>query len=337
MGRVSRWLSILVVLVLLSVPLAYTSTVAQTPGTFYAQPHSPWKADFGLAQLGGFSTNTIEVVNDTDEPMDDIVVVNDGPFQHEIGGHCHIGQDGLIDLAPHSWCTIGFSFHPPAVGRFDGTLRFVGNDGAAVATIAVWGEGVLEFPEPGCQPGSDTTPPVVDEYYIEGIASIDKDAGTYRGWPVHHGHDNVGIDHYEEQSRRVGGEGETLFDAAGVGVFPTGPAQLRIRAIDQACNASDWKVIDSDVRAVDAVEGVGITTAGVSQAYVGQWRKRTAVGAYRRTLMANQTSGSKARLVATGTRYALVVRRTTAGGRIGIYVDGVRVRTVDLRSTGGLK
>jgi hypothetical protein len=154
---------------------------------------------------------------------------------------------------------------------------------------------------------------------------------------VHHGHDNVGIDHYEEQSRRVGGEWETLYDAAGVGVFPTGPAQLRIRAIDQACNASDWKVIDSDVRAVDAVEGVGITTAGVSQAYVGQWQRRSAAGAYRRTLMANQTSGSKARLVATGTRYALVVRRTTAGGRIGIYVDGVRVRTVDLRSTGGLK
>jgi hypothetical protein len=122
-----------------------------------------------------------------------------------------------------------------------------------------------------------------------------------------------------------------------VGVSPTGPAQLRIRAIDQACNASDWKVIDSDVRAVDAVEGVGMTTAGVSQAYAGQWQKRTAAGAYRRTLMANQTAGSKARLVATGTRYALVVRRTTAGGRIGIYVDGVRVRTVDLRSTGGLK
>ena len=219
-------------------------------------------------------------------------------------------------------------------------LRFTGNDGAAQTSIAVWGYGVDELPPPTPRPGSDVTPPIVDEYYIEGIASIDKDAGTYRGWPVHHGHDpdrGDGLDYWEEQSRRTGGEWETLFDAAGVGVFPTGPAELRARVVDNAGNKSDWKVIDSDVRAVDAVEGVGVTTAGVSQAYVGQWQRRTAVGAYRRTLMVNQTAGAKARLVATGTRYALVVRRTTAGGRIGIYVDGMRVRTVDLRSTGGLK
>lgn len=217
-------------------------------------------------------------------------------------------------------CDVVFSFRAVDPGVFEGSL-IVTADGGLEASLDVSGTAY----EDGWR--DDLTPPVVGAYYLEGIARIDVTGERVYAWPYYDAHDpghpeGGSLAGWEEQSRPEGGTWEQRLDEHTSQYYPTGPAQLRVRVTDKGGNRSEWKTIDTNVTVDDASKTA--PSAARDQDWTGSWAKQTLSGPYKRTVVSNGTSGAKARLTATARRFALVARRTRDGGRIQVYVDGVK-------------
>lgn len=108
-----------------------------------------------------------------------------------------------------------------------------------------------------------------------------------------------------------------------LGLAPGHSYRFRVRAIDQAGNVGLWSVGPS-FRVLVRSESSGAIT------YTGTWLASADPTAGGGTVKVATAAGARARLVVTGRDVAWIAPRGPGYGRADVYVDGVRVATVDL-------
>ena len=108
-------------------------------------------------------------------------------------------------------------------------------------------------------------------------------------------------------------------------VTPGHSYQLRVQGIDNATNASDW------------YEGPPVSISGYQESsakirWSGTWSKVASASYWGGHARSSATIGSKAKITFTGRMMALVSRLGPKRGALAVYVNGVKVDTVNLRS-----
>jgi len=282
-----------------------------------------------LTEVGSApQSRMFSIAAQSEQDITGVHLSTDGPFSIDPTYDC----DGT--LISQAGCAFWVRFEPTEAGEFDGRVIATADGGVEVST-PVHGSAYAAGDEP--PEGTDVTPPVVDSFYIEGISRLELDKGRMYGWPRSEAHDAEGgiTSPFEMQAKAGDGPWTFSEDEYGAMYFPTGVGQLRVRVIDEAGNASAWKVIPLTL-SFDDVSRTAPSTSRV-QSFSGTWAKQTASGPYKRTLVQSTATGAKSKVTATASRFALIVRRTTDGGRIAIYVDGKKDRELSLQSVSGTR
>jgi alpha-tubulin suppressor-like RCC1 family protein len=106
-------------------------------------------------------------------------------------------------------------------------------------------------------------------------------------------------------------------------VLRPGTWRFRVRALDAAGNPGSWRVASPVV--------VRIVSEGSSSVgYAGRWVRAAVTGAVGGTVRASSTAGASATIRTTARGIGFVSTRGPSRGKAEIWVDGVRVATVDL-------
>ncbi|MDQ3328105.1 MAG: lysyl oxidase family protein [Chloroflexota bacterium] len=148
------------------------------------------------------------------------------------------------------------------------------------------------------------------------------------------GHDTIsGVARYELQRSVNGGAygGVRLPTPAATSVtppsYPDRTYQYRVRGIDRGGNVSAWKV-GTPFHLSATPEDSGVT-------YAGSWKAAAATAAYGGGVRYSSEAASTATRSFTGRQIAFVSDRGASRGIAAIYVDGVRVATIDLYAASG--
>jgi hypothetical protein len=102
--------------------------------------------------------------------------------------------------------------------------------------------------------------------------------------------------------------------------------RFRVRAVDAAGNWSPW----TDGAVAPWLTPVDDRSASIARG--GSWSGTTRAGAYASTLLGSTQKGASLSFTFTGHAIALVGPRSLAHGRAQIYVDGVYIKTIDMRT-----
>jgi len=105
--------------------------------------------------------------------------------------------------------------------------------------------------------------------------------------------------------------------------------RFRVRAIDAVENIGAW--VETPVYTVAPYQE---TSADI--AYVGNWTSKTQSGAFGGTYVESPTGTSSATFTFTGRQVAWVAREFTAYGKAEVWLDRVKVATIDLHATSSL-
>ena len=98
---------------------------------------------------------------------------------------------------------------------------------------------------------------------------------------------------------------------------------FRVRAYDKAGNASAWATGPT-------FEVAAVQEGGTGVGYMGTWTTASLTGAYGGYVRYASASGTKSTFTFTGHNVAWVSTRNTNRGKAEVWVDGVKVTTVDL-------
>ncbi len=143
--------------------------------------------------------------------------------------------------------------------------------------------------------------------------------------------DRSGINRYELQHSFNGGSYSDVSLPSSASSTRTlnlspGNHRFRVRAQDRAGNWSAWKTGASFALRAHQENNSNIT-------YSGTWKRQAQSSAYGGYVKYSTASGSKARFRFTGRKVAFVTRKGPNRGRAQIYIDGTRVKTIDLYSS----
>ena len=101
--------------------------------------------------------------------------------------------------------------------------------------------------------------------------------------------------------------------------------RYRVRAQDSAGNWSPW------AEAVAPTRIYVVDDRSSSIKYRGTWSRKSYAYAANRTLTRSKVPGSRATMTFTGRGIAVVAPRTTYRGKMDLYIDGVFVKTLNMR------
>lgn len=104
---------------------------------------------------------------------------------------------------------------------------------------------------------------------------------------------------------------------------PVSTYRFRTRSVDAAGNWSSWSTGST-------FQARSVQQTNTSIRYTGMWTTRTRSDASGGSLRYARAKGAKASLRFTGRGIAIVAPRSTTGGEMDVYVDGVRVKTAYL-------
>lgn len=141
--------------------------------------------------------------------------------------------------------------------------------------------------------------------------------------------DADGIASYQLQRSANGGAfadvtlPSTTSTAINLHLAPGGTYQFRVRATDSLGSVSDWATGTSFTVTADQESSTALT-------YTGAWSTGTASSYYGSALKYQGTAGSKVAIMFTGRSVSWVSTRNTNRGKAEVWLDGVRVATVDL-------
>jgi hypothetical protein len=110
-----------------------------------------------------------------------------------------------------------------------------------------------------------------------------------------------------------------------IDVKPNGPHRFRVRAIDRSGNVGKWSV--SRLYQTDLLQE---TDSALT--YDTDWKPATMAGANGGSVMTTSTAGATAKLDFTGDAVGLVATRGPDRGAVAVYLDGVKLKTLDLKA-----
>jgi hypothetical protein len=176
----------------------------------------------------------------------------------------------------------------------------------------------------------DTSPPsiLVSGYAIPPRVPLTIDDFTLEGrWTV--SDDLSGVRRVELQETSDGTTwndvplAEPKAQSALIDVKPDESHRFRIRATDRSGNTAKWvvsKLFQTNLLQED--------TAGTS--YDADWKPATLLGANGGSVMTTSTIGAKATFSFTGDAIGLVMSKGPDRGAVTVYLDGVKIKTLDL-------
>jgi hypothetical protein len=175
----------------------------------------------------------------------------------------------------------------------------------------------------------DTQPPVADslsQSLVSGSTLGMSTVPVKMSWPATD--TTSGVIKYQPQRSTDGGSyaDEPLSNATATKTVSLSPGvgyRFRARAMDRAANWSEWGygpqfVVDTHQETSGAIT------------YGGLWTQQDIGSAYGGGTKHAQTSGAKATFTFTGRNVAWVATKGPNRGRAEVWVDGVKVKTVDL-------
>ena len=143
------------------------------------------------------------------------------------------------------------------------------------------------------------------------------------------GTDADGIASYQLQKSMNGGAfaDVTLSSATStaitLGLAPGGTYQFRVRATDRLGSVSEWATGASFALSADQESSAAL-------AYTGAWSRATSTSYHGGALTYQGSAGSGVAITFTGSSVSWVSSRNTNRGKAEVWLDGVRVATVDL-------
>jgi hypothetical protein len=103
--------------------------------------------------------------------------------------------------------------------------------------------------------------------------------------------------------------------------------RFRVRAVDTAGNWSPWALELAQTRLHPYDDRSSVVVHG------GTWARTTAASAWRETLSGSSRSSTSLGMAFTGHSVAVVGPRNPWRGKAKVYVDGVYIRTIDMRTS----
>jgi hypothetical protein len=158
-------------------------------------------------------------------------------------------------------------------------------------------------------------------------------ADTWRTRVAWAASDDVGVMSYRVDVRAGSASWTEVYSGGSTGRsldLPTGAFGIRVRAADAAGNLSAARILSRSATIADMT-----TTRTTSQ--TTDWTASTGrSAAWSGTRYVASTAGQRLTLMTDSRMSALIAQQGASGGRIAVYVDGVKVATVDLASAATL-
>ncbi len=182
----------------------------------------------------------------------------------------------------------------------------------------------------------DTTAPVAKApvYHLFAPSRLGSVAVPVKvSWPVATDTGGSGVARYELQQKKGLGAWtlvrlpSALARSIVLSVSPGYSYQFRVRAVDRAGNATYWKAGTNSI--IGAYNENSTATVG-KITYTGTWPRVALSGAYGGYVRYASYSGKKATFSFSGRSVAWATTVGPNRGKADIYIDGTRVRTVDL-------
>lgn len=147
-----------------------------------------------------------------------------------------------------------------------------------------------------------------------------------------------GIARYQLQRSTNSGAWQTVqlpsptASAVVVSLVPGNSYAFRVRAVDRQSNWNGWTAGPRFTAAAydDSSPMIGYSGRSTQQTGAPQWRLAASTGAYRGYVRYTTLGGASAQLTFTGRNVAWIAPKYLTRGKAVVYVDGVKVATVDL-------